>query len=100
MNLFSSILMAAALASIGSGALAADNALKELSKQAKETYKMDKLSCKSLKGDEHDRCMHRARAQYDQQVAQIRADRKAYEEQDKAARAEAKQAKRADRPPK
>jgi hypothetical protein len=95
MNTFSSILLAAALASIGTGALAADDALKVLSRQAKETYKMDKESCKSLKGDEHERCMHRARAQYDQEVAQIRADRKAYKDQDKAARAEAKQARRA-----
>ncbi len=70
------LFVAAALASLSASALA-DEGARVLKKQAKATYEMDKKSCKSLSGDEKDRCEHRAKAQYDQEREQIKTDEKA-----------------------
>ena len=74
---------AAALAALSFGALA-DDGMKELKKQTKAIYDMDMKGCKSMKGDEKDRCEHRAKAQYDQQRAQIKADEAANKRQDRS----------------
>ena len=93
------ILVAAAVALVSTGALARDDAVKTARKQADATYKMDKQACKPLKGDERDRCLHRAKAQHDQEVIEVKQMKEANEEQDKAERARGKEAKRAGKRP-
>ena len=85
------ILVAAAMALASTGALAKDDPVKTARKQADETYKMDKLACKPLKGDERDRCMYRASAEHDQQMILVENLKKEEKAQDaKAKRAKAK----------
>ena len=97
MNGSTGILVAAAMALASTGALAKDDAVKTARKQADATYKMDKLACKPLKGDERDRCLHRASAEHDQQVILVKQMKDANEKQDKAERARKKEAKRAEK---
>ena len=89
-----SVCVAAALASIGASALAADDGLEGVRDQAKETYKMDKKGCEPLKDEERKNCLRRAKAQYNQAKADAKR-MKAEQKKEKAAeRAEKRDAKR------
>lgn len=94
MSRFLGIAVAAALASASFGAQAKDDAVKDLRQQAKATYEMDKQGCKGLDRENRKRCEFQARAKYDQEIAQIREDKKAYEAEDKAKRAEKRDAEK------
>lgn len=80
--------VAAALGSAGAGALAADDGVDGVRKQAKDTYNMDRKACAALEGDERKNCLDRARAQYHQARAEARRMKAAQEKEDRAARAE------------
>ena len=71
-----SILIAAALASVGFGAGAADDGAKAVRKQANETYKADTKACKALKGKEQTNCMKQAKAKHDQEIGTARGTKK------------------------
>ncbi len=89
-----SVCVAAALASIGTCALAADDGVEGVREQAKDTYKMDKKSCDSLKDDERDNCLRRAKRQHDQARGEARRMEAEQKEQKAAERAEKRDAKR------
>src|SRR4051812_21772865 len=82
------ILIAAAFALASAGALAADDGVKTARKQAKDTYNMDRKACTALQGDERKNCVHRAKAQYDQQIAEVRKSKTANKAEDDAAKAQ------------
>jgi len=46
------VFVAAALGSLGAGALAADDGVDVVRKQAKDTYNMDRKACAALEGEE------------------------------------------------
>ncbi len=94
MNKFKGILVLGVLASVSAGAWAKDNGVKVARDQAKATYEMDKRSCEPLGKKEKKDCLRRAKAEYAQQVGEVRDLEKAEEKQDKAARAEKKNEKR------
>ena len=88
------ILAALALASVGTKALAADDAVKEVRKQAKATYQMDKKGCDALKGDEKKNCRHQAKAKYDQAVAETRSMKREDDKHADATKEQKRDAKR------
>jgi hypothetical protein len=94
MNRLLNVLVAAALASIGGGVLAADDGVEGVREQTKDTYRMDKKSCVPLKGDERRNCLRRTKAQYDQATADAKRMEAVEKEEKAAARAEKRDAKR------
>lgn len=88
------VLVAAALGSLGAGALAADDGVDVVRKQAKDTYNMDRRACAALEGEERKNCLDRARAQYHQARGEARRMKAAKEREKAAARAEARDTKR------
>jgi hypothetical protein len=94
MSRSSNILIAATFALAGTGALAADDGVKASRKQAKDTYNMDRKACTALAGDERKNCLNRAKAQYDQQIAEVRKSKKANKAEDDAAKAQERDAKK------
>ena len=66
MNRMLGILIAAALASLSTGAFAKNDGVEGVRDQAKDTYNMDRKGCAPLEGDERKNCLHRAKAQYNQ----------------------------------
>ena len=71
-----SVLIAAVFASVGFGAVAADDGAKGVRKQADATYKADRKACKALKGQEQTNCMKQAKAKHDQEVGVARGMKK------------------------
>lgn len=86
------ILVAAALAVASAPALAAKDPVKIARDTAKETYKMDKRNCSGngFTDAEHDRCMHQAKAKYDQQMIEVKNLKTEEKADDKAEKKEAK----------
>ena len=93
MNRLIRSVIAMALASISGGVLA-DDGVEGVREQAKATYEMDKKSCGAFEGDERERCRHRAKAQYDQAMAEARKMKAERKEEKRAERAERRDTKR------
>ena len=93
MNTSVTILFATVLAWLAFGALGADDAVKNVKKQAKATYQADKNACKPLGKDERKDCERRAKAQYGQAMAEARKMERDEKQQKAAQRAEEKDRK-------
>jgi hypothetical protein len=94
MNRLLNIFIAAAFASLSTGALAKDDGVEGVRDQAKDTYKMDKKACTPLQGQERKNCLHRAKAQYDQATADAKRMKAEQKEEKAAKRAEKRDAKK------
>ena len=93
MKAFLGMVLGAALVALSFEAVAADD-VKTARDQAKATYNMNRKACAARADDERKDCLRQAKAEYDQQITEVRKMKKARDEEKKAARAQAREAKR------